>query len=295
MIIYMDIVLIENLIMNFIILYATGIVIKIKIKIVRLLIASLLGAIYSVVAYMDIFPIYSSMILKIILSIVIVYVSFNAKKIKKLIKDILVFYLVSFVFGGAAFCFIYLIKPQEILMKNGLFMGIYTLKTIILASIISFIIIILVFKIVKSKITKGDMFCEIEININDKKIITNAMIDTGNLLKDPISGLPVIVIEKSLLYNYMPKKLLDNINDLLAGDISKFNDEIIEEYFSKIKLIPFSSVGKQNGMLVGFKIEEVIIKKEDQEINKIDAIMGIYDKSLTKKGEYRALIGLEFL
>ena len=51
MTIYIDVVLIENLIMNFIILLATGLILKEKIKNVRLLLASFLGAIYSVVSY----------------------------------------------------------------------------------------------------------------------------------------------------------------------------------------------------------------------------------------------------
>ena len=60
---------------------------------------------------------------------------------------------------------IYIIKPQEILMKNGLFKGTYTIKVIILGSVISFVIIILAFKLVKNKISKRDMYCEIEIGI----------------------------------------------------------------------------------------------------------------------------------
>lgn len=121
MTIYIDVVLIENLIMNYIIFFATGVVLKIKINHIRLIIASLLGACYSVVAYMSILEIYSSFILKIILSIIIVYIAYNPQNVKQLWKYILIFYMTSFVFGGAAFALIYIIKPQEILMKNGLF------------------------------------------------------------------------------------------------------------------------------------------------------------------------------
>ena len=74
MTIYIDVVLIENLIMNYIILLATGLILKIKIKHIRLIIGSLLGAIYTIIGYMGILEIYSSFILKIILSIMIVYI-----------------------------------------------------------------------------------------------------------------------------------------------------------------------------------------------------------------------------
>ena len=134
MTIYIDVILIENLLMNYIILYATGIVLKIKIKHLRLFFASLIGAIYTVISYISKVEIYSNFILKFLLSIVIIYVAFNPQKAKILWKYLLIFYLTSFVFGGAAFALIYIIKPQEILMKNGLFLGTYPLKTAILRS-----------------------------------------------------------------------------------------------------------------------------------------------------------------
>ena len=161
------------------------------------------------------------MLLKIILSIIIIYIAFNAQNIKQLGKDLLIFYLASFVFGGAAFALIYIVKPQDILMKNGLFLGTYPLKTIILGAIIAFIIIIMAFKIVKSKITKKDMFCEIEVEFSGKIIKAKAMIDTGNLLKEPITNTPVVIFEHILLYDYIPKEILDNLENIMRRRFRK--------------------------------------------------------------------------
>lgn len=295
MTIYIDIVLIENLIMNYIILFTTAVVLKIKVNHIRLILASLLGAGYSIIAYMGIIKVYSSIILKIILSVLIIYIAFNPQNIKKMCKDLLLFYLVSFVFGGAAFALIYIIKPQNILMKNGLFLGTYTLKTVMLGAIVAFCIIIGAFAIIKNKISKKDMFCEIEILINQKKIKTKAMIDTGNMLKEPITNVPVIVVEHILLYSCMPKEILNNLKEIMGGDFKNIPCDIQEKYISKLKLIPFSSLEKQNGMLIGIRPEYVkVITDEQEKINK-NVIIGIYEKSLTKKGEYQALIGIELL
>ena len=295
MTIYIDIVLIENLIMNYIILFTTAVVLKIKVNHIRLILASLLGAGYSIIAYMGIIKVYSSIILKIILSVLIIYIAFNPQNIKKMCKDLLLFYLVSFVFGGAAFALIYIIKPQNILMKNGLFLGTYPLKTVMLGAVVAFCIIIGAFAIIKNKISKKDMFCEIEILINQKKIKTKAMIDTGNMLKEPITNVPVIVVEHILLYSCMPKEILNSLKEIMGGDFKNIPCDIQEKYISKLKLIPFSSLGKQNGMLIGIRPEYVkVITDEQEKINK-NVIIGIYEKSLTKKGEYRALIGIELL
>lgn len=294
MTIYIDIVLAENIIMNCIILFATAMVLKLKVKYTRILFASILGAIYSVISYVGILKLYSSIFLKIFLSILIVHIAFNPPNLKRMWKDLVIFYLISFVFGGVAFALIYIIKPQEILMKNGLFLGTYPLKTILLGAIISFLVILLAFKIVKGKFRKKDMFCDIEIKINNKSVKTTAMIDTGNCLKEPITNMPVVVIEHTLLYECIPKEILNNLDNILGGDLGKIPYEIKEKYIPKFKLIPYSSLGRQNGMLLGIKSEYIKIITEEKE-NITKAIVGIYNKSLTKRGEYRALIGIDVL
>ncbi len=295
MTIYVDVVLMENLIMNYIILLATGLILKVKIKHIRLILGGLLGAIYTIVAYTGFLKIYSSFILKIILSVIIVYIAYNPQSVKKMCKELLFFYLTSFVFGGAAFALIYIVKPQDILMKNGLFLGTYPLKTVMLAAIVAFVVIIAAFKIIKSKMTKKDMIYKIEVKLNNKIIQTEALIDTGNMLKEPITNTPVVVIERSLLYDVMPKEILNHLEDIIGGDFEKIPEETKNKYVSKLKLIPFSSLGKQNGMLIGIKPEYLKIIKEEQVEVKENVILGIYDKSLTKKGEYRALMGMEFV
>ena len=85
------------------------------------------------------------------------------------------------------------------------------------------------------------------------------------------------------------------MENIIGGDFSNISEKIKNEYISKLKLIPFSSLGKQNGMLIGIKPDYIKIKTEEKE-NKIEnVIIGIYNKSLTKKGEYRALIGMELV
>lgn len=67
------------------------------------------------------------------------------------------------------------------------------------------------------------------------------------------------------------------------------------QYIPKLKLIPFSSLGKQNGMLIGIKAQNLKIIRDEKEINNENVIVGMYNKSLTKNGEYRALIGIELI
>ena len=79
-----------------------------------------------------------------------------------------------------------------------------------------------------------------------------------------------------------------------VGDIESLPDEIKNKYISKLKFIPFSSLGKQNGMLIGIKPTYVEVMQEEN-TKKEDVIIGIYNKSFTKNGEYRALIGIDLI
>ena len=281
--------------MNSIILYATSIILKIKPKIVKIMISSTIGSVYAIILYATNMKMYTSIISKIILSIIMVYVAFNSQNVKKMWKQLLIFYLTSFVFGGVSLYLIYVIKPQNILMKNGMFAGQYVLKVIMLSAIVAFVVIKISLKIIKTKFNSKDIYCKIKFKLNGKQIETKAMIDTGNLVKEPITNTPVIIVESTLLENILPKEILNNLENILGGDFSEIPEKIQNDYISKLRCIPFTSLGKQNGMLVGIKAEEMEIESEDEKKKCNNVIIGIYDKSLTKRGEYRALVGMEII
>lgn len=293
MTIYMDIIIVENLIMNYIILYATGLIAKSKISYLRIFFASLIGAMYVVSQYLLKLNVYSNGLIKILLSIIIVFVAFNPQSVKNMCKQLILFYLTTFTFGGVATYLIYVLKPQNIIIRNGMYVGTYVLKVVFIGAILGTIILIISFKFAKNKITKKDMICKVKIKLNGKETILNTMVDTGNMLKEPITGNPVVVVEKMVLYDLMPKEILNNIESILGGDFEKIPEDIKKEYIPRLKIIPFSSLGKQNGMLIGIKPEKLEVINEQSEEERNSAIIGIYSKSLTKRGEYNALIGLE--
>ena len=48
-------------------------------------------------------------------------------------------------------------------------------------------------------------------------------------------------------------------------------------------------------MLIGIRPEYIKIENEDNQTEIENVIIGIYNKSLTNRGEYRALIGIEII
>ena len=138
------------------------------------------------------------------------------------------------------------------------------------------------------------MFKKIEIILNEGIVKVNAMVDSGNMLKEPITGKNVIVVEHTCFYDILPIEILNNIENIIGGDLEKISEEVKNKYFNKLKFIPFSSLGKQNGMLLGISPQLIrICGEQDKEFKNI--IVGIYNKSLTKDGNYRALIGIDII
>lgn len=294
MTIYVDIVLLENLCMNYIILFGTGYIIKVKIKHIRIFASSLIGAIYAILAYTDIFPLYANILVKVILSICMVYIAYNPKNVKAIIKELVVFYLVSFALGGCAFALLYIVRPQDIFMKNGVYIGTYPIKIALLGGIVGFIITYIAFKVVKTRLTKGELIYDMVIKIKDKEVTTKVMLDTGNMLKDPISNIPVALIEKSILYDILPKDLLENSKNMLGGDFTQ-NGDLENEYRTRLRIIPFTSVGKQNGMMLGIKVDKIKVITDVDEIINDNAIVCVYEKEFSKRKKYFGLVGMDLL
>jgi hypothetical protein len=137
------------------------------------------------------------------------------------------------------------------------------------------------------------MIYKLKIKINDKTVEVNALLDTGNKLKDPITLVPVIVIEKQKLYNFLPEEILENIDKIIGGDSDKLIEENIK-YMSKFRVIPYNSIGKQNGLMLGFKADEVKIIIDEEERTIKNTIIGIFNQSFNSQ-TYSALISLEII
>ena len=175
-------------------------------------------------------------------------------------------------------------------MRSGVLIGTYPIKIILIAGIVGFIIITTSFKNIKGKLTKKDMYCNIKVEINSKHTYISAIIDTGNFLREPITKVPVIVVEKGVLANIIPDYMLDNLDKIINGE-----NIDLKEFAPKVRIVPFTSLGKENGILLGVKVDGVVVEQEDGIIGIDNVILGIYNGVLSKNGKYKALIGLDLL
>ena len=185
---------------------------------------------------------------------------------------------------------LFFINPQSLIISGTHFVGTYPIKVAILAGGIGFIIITIVSIIIKNKITKKSMICDLEIYYDGKSKKIKTMLDTGNLLKEPISNTDVVIVEKESLKDIFSNEILENVTNILKG--KWIESDNIHSY--KLKLIPFSSLGNDNGLLIGFKPDYIKIYDEEECIRN-DVLIGIYDGKLSRNNSYTSLIGLDVL
>lgn len=186
-----------------------------------------------------------------------------------------------------------LVNGSNISIEKGIIIGKYTMFTILFGGIFSFFFLVVTFKFIKTKITKDNLLCNLIININKKTVKVVAMIDTGNILKEPISNIPVIVIEHNCFKGLIHQDILNNIDNILGGVLDNISQEVQNEYISKLKVIPFTSIGKQNGMLLGMVLNNLKIEQKNNVKIVKKVIVGLYNKKLSKKDDYHALIGID--
>lgn len=105
----------------------------------------------------------------------------------------------------------------------------------------------------------------VRIQIGGKAVVTKAFIDTGNSLREPESGAPVIIAERSLF----------------------------EEIDAEPKIIPFRNIGSDRQYTEIYPIERLCLLEEKQVYTQLYAAFTV--KPLSPVGAYRALLHNSFL
>lgn len=202
--IYLDLVFIINVFFDFIILFGVKYLLKKRTKLIRLIMGSLVGGASIFFLFIPLNTI-SLFLLKIIISIIMVAVTFGDKNF---LKTYLYFYTLSIFLGGVMYflndTFSYKNKGL-IFFSNGLSIN------FIVMMIISPIIIYLYVKDKKEHKENISNYYHVDIYINNKKYTLTGYLDTGNTLIDPYKKRPVIItnndnivfsLEKSILVPY---------------------------------------------------------------------------------------------
>ena len=298
--IYLDVLILENIVINYKILAGTARFSRIKTSSLRLFLGALAGAVYIVFVFLPDMKIYTSVLAKIILSFIIIAIAFKIGKIATFFKTLALFYITTFLFAGAGFALLYF-NSQAVVMKNGVLMinpSINFLGTgwiqILLALALAGIITRILWEVIHN--IKDKVLVQLYIAFDSKIIGLYALVDTGNALHDPLTNMPVVIVEFAAIKDILPVEIRAVFEESGDNDLGNITNAISNSsWFTRFRLIPFSSLGKENGMLVGFKPDFIEINNDNEKKDIRDVVIGIYTRSLSKNEKYRALLSPELI
>lgn len=267
MTVYIDQYIITNLLMNYVILRITKAIIKSKKNNSNLIFSAVAGTLFSTLILFPKLYFLNNNICKISIPLIMVITAYG---VKHFIKNIIVFYFISFLTGGCGFA------VKNILYEYGLGDTAYVLLLSVAFSYISLKNIVAIYE----KYFKYDRLTHaLTIKLFEKEITTECFYDTGNNLTDPVSKLPVIVVSYEISKNILPQKL---------NEIFQSEKDVLKIYSTnnsrlKLKLIPFYTIS-DNGFIIGFIPDEILIDNK-----KINAIVGIAPSSFESQKKYKAI------
>ena len=299
--IYLDIIILENIVINYLILLVTAKFSKTETSNFRLLLGALVGAVYLV--FMLLLPtmkIYTTILSKLLLSLAMVAVTFNFNSIVAYLKTLVIFYASTFLFAGAGFAFLFFNQDGGI-VRNGVLMSTVTLldtkwTELLLALSVTFIILRVVWDVIQKRFLREKMLVRLCIAFDQKSIELYALVDTGNSLHDPLTNMPVVVVEFSAIKELLPEDIRTLFEKDSEEDLNIVTTAIsCSAWFSRFRLIPFTSLGKENGMLIGFRPDYIEIGNENEKKGVSDVIIGIYNRALSRNEKYRALLNPELM
>lgn len=294
--IYGDIIFVENLLMNYLILFSTAKLTKSRYKKINILLASVAGAIYAVFYYYPGFEYLYTWFLKIIFSLFIIVVAFNPYTLKEFCRKILVFYIVSIIFGGAAFGIYYLINGVKFAYKGIFYIDSFPVKLLLASILLAYIFVRFSWGYIISKIKREKILLDVSIIKEDKKAYLVALLDTGNSLTDPITNLPVLVAEYEAIKELLPLEIQRIFEENKENNLNAIASVLSRsEWITRFRFIPFNSLGVENGLLIGFKPDGIRIEDNSGKNFIRDIIVAIYNKKLSRDGEYSALLHPEIL
>ncbi len=243
MVIYLDLVFLLNLAYDFLLLLTVDITLKRKAKIKKIFFAALIGSISLILLFLTINK-YILFILKIIVSLFMVLIAYGYRDLKYTFNNLFYLYMCSVILAG----FLYLLNVNLSYTNIGLVfvntgLSINYLVLLFLAPLI------LSLYIYQNKKIKNFYHYNIDLKIvfNEKeKILVHGYLDTGNVLKDPITNKYIILIEDNLIN-------LDNKLPIYVPYISINKKGIIECF--KISYIEVNNQ-KLSNYLVGINKEK---------------------------------------
>ncbi len=281
MVIYWDILLFFNVVVNGLILFLTSVAVGIRASWLRIWLGALAGGCY-VLADGTLIP--QDILARGLASFLLIFIVFGYRSWRAFLFATAVFYLVSFVIGGAVLGWLSIgqnvmtghISPAFGEVSGGILIG---------ASVVFFCLR-------RSMERAGRTPCLVRVTAvcEGRRDTFGGLVDTGNLLASPIRRTPVIVVEKCAVPTLLgeascyfdARKECDWVRDFaLCQDVL---------WQKRLSLSSCQTIEGKGRMLVGIRVDEVLIEVNGVRYRANDCIVAVTNSKLSSDGRYEAIV-----
>ena len=239
-IVYVDLIILINFIFDFSLLLSVDLLLKRNASWIRVILGSLVGGLSIITMFIQ-FTKVPLFIFKILLSVFMSITTFNYRDFKYTLYNVIYLYLLGIVLGGFV---TYLYNEFQINRE-------YSIKYVILL-VLSPLILIIYYKLMRKIKTNYNNRYTVLIDYENTHYEGVGFLDSGNKLVSPISGKPIILIEKEYITLHKLK--------LLPVPYNALNHHGILNCFKPEKV-----------MINGIEIDNVLIGLSDVKFN-IDGV-----------------------
>lgn len=250
--VYVDVLLIVNGFVNYLMLVVSMKYLHFPPKRFRLLLASALGSVFSLKIFLPEIPLFFELLLRAAMCAAIAFAAFGFGNIRTFFRNLCVFFTANILFGGLISAILFFFRTDVMLYKNGAVYFDIDLKILAVTSVVSFAVINAVSLIISKKAPQNTI-CFVTVNADGKSACGRGFFDTGNSLREVFSGFPVIVAQYDAVKSIIPEVINEYI---------KYKD--IKTSSNNIRLIPVQGVGEAE-ILPSFRPESVVLKNKDSE------------------------------
>ena len=279
MIVYADVLFLINFIASYVMLrLIERLILKRHAQTVRVILAAAVGGIASVIIFCVSLPPVILVTVKTLSAVIMVFTAFFIPNGHVLRTVLWLFALSEMVIAAAMMLTMLLGKTTGVLIKYGTVYFDIPARVFLPLIAVSYAAVAIFMKILQNRRAKKRY--SVTITHSGRKITVTALFDSGNLLRDPISGKCVSVLEWD-----KARELLDA--DYAYDALLEHADEII------VRAIPYRSIDGNGGTIYAFTADEMEIPEEKKTAEK--TLIGLYNGRLSADGEYNALINSALL
>ena len=292
MTLYADMLFIVNFVMNTFVLWVVSKIIRNKKKARWLFVGSAaMSLLYTLLIAFEQLRFINVILSSVVILTIGILIAFRPNKIKTFAKILLIAYGISFTVGGVGMALFFLTDiPHTVhfLINEP---SIISWQIVLGGAAVSYVLIKLGLKFMEYNTLKRQMLCHVQVSLGEQNIVFDALVDTGHSLKDPLSQNSVIIAEFEHVKEFLPDGLKVLFYEKKENVLTELLTTEENTFYKRIRMIPFTSLGRANGMLIGFRPDDVKVEgKTPQEV-----VIGIYNDKLCKNGRYHGLLSPELI